>query len=220
MSLGLRGANPPVRGRLALQSKPVRGPAADRGVRPTFVGLRGLLSLAVASLFVPSLFADGGMVLQHVEKGPFAITIFATPAPIDLSVLVQDTKTLEPVLNANVLLTLTRGKSRVEVRAKHDRAQNKLLYAAPVRLEDPGEWHYTVSIGNVAVSGVLEVASEQPKLGAYWMYLALPFPVIAIFALHQWLRRQVHGAIAPSLLAPDATGLSPHVPTAACPRCP
>jgi hypothetical protein len=156
-------------------------------------------------LLVPSLFADGGMVLQHVEKGPFAITIFATPAPIDLSVLVQDSKTLEPVLDADVIFTLTKGDSRIGVRATHDQAQNKLLYAVPVRLSDPGEWHYTVSIRNVAVAGILDVPAEQPKLAAYWLYLALPFPVMAIFALHQWLQRRQK-----NLFQSTETGLFAH----------
>ncbi len=141
------------------------------------------------------LLADGGMVLQHVEKAPFVLTVFVSPTPsrvglIDVSVLVQSGETLEPVLNADVVIALTKGDSRIEARATRDQAQNKLLYAASVRLNDPGEWRYTVSINRAVVSGLMSVAPEQPKLAAYWSYLALPFPVIALFALNQFLERR------------------------------
>ncbi|HWE49624.1 MAG TPA: hypothetical protein VG273_07545 [Bryobacteraceae bacterium] len=148
----------------------------------------------LACVFSSLLFADGGMVLQRAEKGPLAITVFATQAPLDLSVLVQNRETLEPVLDADVRVTLTHGESRVAIRATHDQAQNKLLYVASAKPNEPGEWRYAVSVGNAEISGVVHVASEQPKLAAYWSYLALPFPLIAIFMLHQWLQSRPKNA--------------------------
>jgi hypothetical protein len=83
----------------------------------------------------------------------------------------------------------------MEVQATRSQAQNKLLYSALVHLNEPGEWRYTVSIGNqsgaptpTALSGSIAVMSQQPKLAAYWSYLLFPFLCLAILALHQWLR--------------------------------
>ena len=94
------------------------------------------------------------------------------------------------MLDADVHVEFTKGGPPIQVRATHDQAQNKLLYAASVHLDDPGEWHFTVSVRAVTVAGVLAVAPRQPKLAAYWSYLALPFLWMAIFAIHQWLRRE------------------------------
>ncbi len=147
------------------------------------------------------LLADGGMLLLHKESSPFVITVFASPTPpragvIDLTVLVQASETLQPVLDADVHLEFTKSGSQIQVRATRDHTtQNKLLYAASVHLDNPGEWLYTVSVrairsaaAPVAISGAIAVAAEQPKLAAYWSYLALPFLGLAIFALHQRLR--------------------------------
>jgi len=158
--------------------------------------LPGWLLLAASA----RLLADGGLVLLHQQSPPFVITVFESPTPprsgpIDLSVLVQASETLEPVLDADVQIELTRDGSQIQARATHDQTQNKLLYAASVDLDDPGAWRYTVSVQAadralkpIAVSGDLAVAPEQPKLAAYGSYLALPFFCLAIFALHQWLR--------------------------------
>ncbi len=140
------------------------------------------------------LWADGGTILQHAEKGQFAITVFVSPSPpgagpVDLSVLVQSGQALAPVLDANVVLTLTKGDSRIETRATRDQAQNKLLYASTIPLNEQGAWHYKVAVNDVEVSGLIDIAPAQPKLAAYWIYLALPFVVIALFALQQQLKR-------------------------------
>lgn len=162
------------------------------------------------------LLADGGMILVHQQSPPFVITIFASPTPprvgeIDLSVLLQSSETLDPVLDAEVQIELAKHGAPIQVRATHDQAQNKLLYAASVPLEDPGMWRYTVSIQAahitskpVAISGNLAVAPEQPKLASYGGYLALPFVCLAIFALHQGLRcrhasKMVHGVTTTAL---------------------
>ena len=156
---------------------------------------RLLLLFTAASL----LMADGGVVLLHQEIPPLAITVFAAPVPpragiVDLSVLLQTVETLDSVLDADVQLTLTNGADRIQTRATHDQTQNKMLYAASVRLENPGDWRYTVAVRTprdgspMSVSGVISVAAAEPKWTAYAAYLALPFICLAIFALHQWLR--------------------------------
>jgi hypothetical protein len=158
--------------------------------------LLGWLLLATSA----RLLADGGMVLLHQQSPPFVITVFASPTPprvgaIDLSVLLQASETLEPVLDAEVQIELSKSGSQIQVRATRDQTQNKLLYAASLHLDDPGAWRYTVSVRSagrtskpITISGNIAVAAEQPKLAAFGSYLALPFLCLAIFALHQWLR--------------------------------
>ena len=149
------------------------------------------------------IFADGGMVLLRREVSPFVVTVFEAPTPprvgaIDLSVLLQSSETLQPVLNAEVRLDFIKGASRIQVRATRNQASNKLLHAASVRLDGPGEWHYSVLIdkapGNstpINIPGVLEISDEQPKLTAYWGYLLAPFVFLAVLAVHQWLRSRI-----------------------------
>jgi len=158
--------------------------------------LLGWLLLATST----PVFADGGTVLMRTQSPPFIVTVFASPTPprvgdTDLSVLVQSSETLEPVLDADVRFAFVSSRSQIQVRATRSQARNKLLYAASVQLNDPGKWHYSVSIGTVdstsrpvTVSGAVAVAPARPKLVAYWGYLMLPFLSLTILALHQRLR--------------------------------
>lgn len=143
------------------------------------------------------LLADGGIVLLHQEAGPFVVTVFAAPNPpragmIDMSVLIQASETLDPVLDTDVEITLTNGTSQLHARATHEQAQNKMLYAASVPLDQAGDWHYTVAIHGTSVTGVIAIAPAMPQLAAYAGYLALPFVCLAVLALHQWLLSRRH----------------------------
>ena len=146
------------------------------------------------------LSADGGMILLHQPAPPYVVTVFASPAPtrtgiVDISVLLQKDETLAPVLDADVWIEMEKGAAPVRVRATPGQAQNKLLYAASVPLAEAGTWRYTILIGTgtvaklVTVSGQINVAEEIP-MARYVGYIALPFLVLAIFALHQWVREK------------------------------
>jgi len=145
------------------------------------------------------LFADGGMMILHQPAPPYVITVFAAPAPprvgmADLSILVQNGETQEPVLDAGVQIEITRNGIPVRVPATHDRAQNKLLYAVSVPFDEPGNWRYAVLLHAAAsrkpiiVPGQIAILGEPPKIVSYAGYLALPFVFLVLFALHQWLR--------------------------------
>ena len=103
-----------------------------------------LLVLAVAAASAPRVFADGGAVQFRQETGPFLVTLFAAPAPlragpVDLSVMVQDRTSLEPVLDADVSLRLSaEGGPGSSARLTRANAQNKLLYAAPIDISKAG----------------------------------------------------------------------------------
>ncbi|HLG97394.1 MAG TPA: FixH family protein [Bryobacteraceae bacterium] len=146
------------------------------------------------------VLADGGAVILHKRTQALTVTAFASPAPpragpLDVSVLVQSSDTLEPVLDAQVWLRFAKpGSQTEEVQATRTQAKNKLLYAASTQLADPGDWQLSIETRTragatpVTVSGSLTVAPEQRNLDAYSAYIALPFLALIILALHQWLR--------------------------------
>ncbi len=156
--------------------------------------------LALLLLASSRLFADGGAILLHQQTSAYVVTLFASPTPpragmVDFSVFVQSVATLEPVLDADVRIELTKTDPPLRIHATRDQAGNRLLYAASVSIKDPGLWRYSVSIATsgersdpVIVSGSLAVNPERPKLAAYAVYLALPFVALAILSVHQWLR--------------------------------
>jgi hypothetical protein len=149
------------------------------------------------------LLADGGTVQFRGPAGPFEVTVFASPAPVrigstDLSVLIKKPATDATVLDADVSFHLVKsvdGKIiEVTTRATHDKATNKLLYAANTRIPANGSWRVDVLIkqgGTAAqLSGRMQVLPPQPPLEKYWAYFAL-LPLLAIlFAISQRLKRQ------------------------------
>ena len=154
--------------------------------------LTGWVFLAMSA----PILADGGAVLLHEQRPPFVITVFGSPVPlhagvVDLSVFVQSSETLEPMLDADVQIRLRSGRSEAQLRATRAESNNRLMYSASAHLDDPGKWDYSLSVktGSQAVdlTGSFDVSPEPPKLVTYWPYLLLPFCALAVFALHQKL---------------------------------
>lgn len=84
--------------------------------------------------------------------------------------------------------------------ATRARATNKLLYAAPVRLPAAGHWQLRVMIQEgdavVNVHVPLPVLARRTQNGNVWFGLALPPVGLALFALHQHLRRRLGKSVA------------------------
>jgi len=161
---------------------------------------RGLL-LVVALLAFSSLAqADGGFVELHQEVGPFVVTVFSAPGPlragpVDISVLVQDRASGQPVLDGEVFVRLkSPGAITLVERATREVAQNKLLYSALIDLPEAGQWELEVTIKQgketASILGQVSAAAPTPFLLSYWRSLSLPPIFIAVFALNQWLRRR------------------------------
>jgi len=145
-----------------------------------------------------ALRADGGVLLLHRNAGPFSAAVFASPAPpragvVDLSVLVQMAETTEPVLDAEVEVTLRRDGEEKTIQATRAQSQNRLLYSAPVTVS-AGDWTYTVTIrkdGRTAeIGGTVAIASSDggTERIRYWPAFVAPLIAIALFAMHQRLR--------------------------------
>jgi len=155
--------------------------------------------VALALLVATPALSDGGAIQVRQAAGPFVVTVFSAPMPlragaVDLSVLVQTHSGDQPVLDAEVLVTLTSSGGTVTINAAATRQQatNKLLYAAPVNLPFAGSWDLRVTIrrgSQVAEVGCpVTVAAALPPLLLHWPYLAFPPLTILVFTLHQWLR--------------------------------
>lgn len=163
-------------------------------------------------LFPAVLLADGGAILARRTINGFDITVFAAPAPlragpVDVSVLVQEED--KPLLDASVEVAWSAGASASEVwvppccgmknaggtfPASRDRSQNKFLHSAlvPVTASGPSRFVIRVVRGNreAVLSCDIVAAPPVPPALAYWPFLALPPGLIAVFSLHQILRRK------------------------------
>lgn len=144
--------------------------------------------------------ADGGVVQFEKSAGPFVVTVFTTPSPlragrVDISLMIQSRENEQPVLDCQAFIQLRKeGAVSIRCEATHEAAQNKLLYAAPIKISEPGLWELEVTIkhdGNsTAVGGEITVASPAPVMLAYWRSLLLPPLIISLFGLNQWLKRR------------------------------
>ena len=143
---------------------------------------------------------DGGAVQFEKSAGPFLITVFATPTPlragpVDISLMIQSRDNQQPVLDCQTMVQLRKeGVTSIRSEATHEAAQNKLLYAAQVKVPESGRWELEVAIKRVDVSisvdGEISVAPSAPIFLVYWRSLALPPLFISLFAVNQWLKRR------------------------------
>jgi hypothetical protein len=164
-------------------------------------------ALAVALLlYAQAAHGDGGVVQLKQAAGPFIITVFSAPTalragPADISVLVQQHDTNEPVLDAEVavlLAPLRTASAAINTAATRQQATNKLLYAAAVNVPSAGSWELRVTVQHgsttASVAGTITAAAALPPLLAQWPYLAFPPVAVMLFALHQWLRSRSSNA--------------------------
>lgn len=161
-------------------------------------------------------FADGGTVIFQKQEGDFQITVFGLPSPlragpVDLSVLIQKIETREPILDAQVSLSVTPIAANLQPGeeiwtppccslkrsddfyvATRDQAQNKLMYHAFFPIPASGKWNLAVEVrrGNFAHYFIepITVAPPLKPMWAYWPLLVLPFLIIGGFVLNRSLR--------------------------------
>lgn len=159
------------------------------------------LLLPAVILAQATALADGGAVQWRKEAGGIVITVFTSPAPlsvgpVDISLLLQNRSGLEPVLDANVSLVLRAEDSDIEFRAHptREQARNRLLYAAPVTLSNPGKWRIAVTVDRngeeTGAAGIVEVAPAPDMALSYAGYIAFPPVMIALFVVRERLIRR------------------------------
>ena len=166
---------------------------------------------AIALLLPTSalLRADGGITVGQIEQDGVRVTVFAAPVPVragplDVTFLVQEIPSNQPVTDAVIACTTRKlGSSspnpvrlpawcsavapgtRILATAAHSR--NKLLSGAYVPLTEAGRWDLDIQVtrGPESFSAVipLNVAAPQSPLSTWWPLIAL---VPAAILLYVW----------------------------------
>jgi hypothetical protein len=163
-------------------------------------------------------FADGGSVQLHSVSGPFDITLFAEPplpraGQIDLSALIQDAKSGEPVMDAVVTLALTPVKvhqnaqpawyppscvvstpaNLAAVPLLHSGASNRLLYGATVEIPSAGVWHVRTEVQrggeHAFVEGSVDIADPFPPVASYWPLFLFPVVAVGLYVLRERIQK-------------------------------
>lgn len=167
-----------------------------------------VLFIAIASgPAIPRAQAHGGFAQFTKAAGPFVVTVFTTPSPlragpVDISLLIQGRENGQPVLDCAALVQLRKDDAMsIRSEATHEAAQNKLLYAAQVKVPESGVWQLEATIkretDSVEVGGAITVAPSNPVFLAHWRSLALPPLLISLFGLNQWLKRRTVKGVTP-----------------------
>jgi len=137
------------------------------------------------------------------KKGNFLITVFSAPTPfragpVDISVLVQDALSGEPVATMQVTLRMTQpGQPALECEATAEAATNKLLRAAQFELPEPGRWQMEVRIegpeGVSVMNGEVEAAERLPRWRELWPWIGWPAIALALIGIHEALAGRRYG---------------------------
>jgi len=148
-------------------------PAQDlRAKRPVLAALTLVLPLAALAyswLAPDSIDIDDAVLRFQRTSGPFHISVFGPrdpvePGPCDISVLVQDARSEEPILNADVNVEVQPGGegTPVVLKAGHEDSVNKLLASTTAHLPRSGSWQLRVLVrrgsDEAVVSSTLEVS--------------------------------------------------------------
>jgi hypothetical protein len=145
--------------------------------------------------------ADGGMLRVMRAAGPLQVSAFTAPHPpgagiVDISVMVQDAHTLEPVPAAEILVEIARrgtAGGTIRTHATSEAATNQLFRACAVEL-DQGEYDVAIACrgpqGCGQVEFAMKVGPAPPQVAELWPWIAWPLAPIALFAAHRLLIRR------------------------------
>jgi hypothetical protein len=160
------------------------------------IGISGWLLLPI---WCATAAADGGSMCLSGRQGDYHISVFSSPTPfraglVDVSVLVQDASTGNPVTQVQVTVRMSRsGGPALEYPATSETATNKLLHAAQFVLPEPGAWHLEVQVqgshGLAVLAGDVQAAGPLARWQQIWPWFGWPALVIVIFCLHHVLGR-------------------------------
>lgn len=158
--------------------------------------------LVLAAWCAPAL-ADGGTMCLSGKAGGYQVAVFTAPTPfragaVDISALVQDASTGDPLTQVRVTVCMAKpGGPVLEHPATTGAATNKLFHAAQFELPEPGRWELRVRVegprGIAAIGGEVEAAEPLPRWPEIWPWVAWPAPLIALFSIHQMLAHRRTG---------------------------
>lgn len=164
--------------------------------------LTSLAFIAALCLRGAAVRADGGALCLSERQGDYEIAVFTAPTPlragpVDVSVLIQNADTHQPVREGRVMIEATRSDRPglvIRRRATNEAATNKLLQAATLDLNQPGTWRVELKVdgpsGDAAFNCDVEVAEPLPEYLTMWRWLAWPVVPIVLFGTHQFLAKR------------------------------
>jgi hypothetical protein len=154
------------------------------------------------------LHADGGRIRLHQQAGPFIVTLFTTPEPLqagpaDFSVAVEKAGAPGLLTDADVTLILTRlddpDAARIVLPATHQNATSRFLQAANFNIPQGGLWRVRVLVarnGEAAeCSTHINILPATPLTSPLLApLLALPLCIL-LFLLHQWRKKRAAASV-------------------------
>jgi len=166
--------------------------------------------------------ADGGSLRLSGKKGGYQITVFTAPlpfraGPVDISVLVQDSVTGEPMPHERVTVRMSKlGQLALEYPATAAAATNKLFRAVQFKLPESGRWEMQVQVeglhGLAVIDGEVVAAEPLPRWQQIWPWTAWPALVIALFGIHQVLVQRRSVVAAPVPRGQESVRFNPSMP--------
>ncbi len=174
------------------------GVPGEREPNAPFRGLRAILVVIACFITAPFARADGGLLTCTAVRDGRFIAVFTTPTPprvglLDISVLIQDQATGRPLLDVPVAVIAhpTAGHQKhLRAKATQDAATNKLMRAAQLALDQPGQWEFEVTLENSTgepLRFLIDVEPAPPAWTEMRLWFAWPLAAIVFFAAHQWL---------------------------------
>ena len=143
--------------------------------------------------------ADGGALCFSGKRGAYQISVFTAPTPfragpVDISTLVQDAETGNPMTGVHVTVRIIKsGTIALEYPATSEAATNKLFRTARFELPEPGRWRMQVQVddshGPAVIGGEVEAAEPVPRWQKMWPWIGWPAVPIALFGIHLVLER-------------------------------
>jgi hypothetical protein len=157
------------------------------------------LALISSGLWAATAHGDGGTLRAWKLHGDHEIAIFtdASPiviGPVDISVLLLDRHTGEPIREARVLVEVSpEGRPAEAMRqvATERAATNKLFRAAVFELRDTGRCDVNVRIDgpndHAEIHFDLIVGDPWSARTGVWPWILWPLPAIGLYGIHRQL---------------------------------
>jgi hypothetical protein len=163
---------------------------------------KGILGCLLLPIWCATAAADGGLMCLSGRQGNYHISVFTAPTPfragpVDVSVLVQDASTGNPVTQVQVRVRMTKsGSGALEYPATSETATNKLLHAAEFVLPEPGAWNLGVQVrgsqGLAVLAGEVQAAEPLARWQEIWPWFSWPSLVVVMFCITHMRQHRNH----------------------------
>jgi hypothetical protein len=142
---------------------------------------------------------DGGTLRAWKRQGGYEIAAFTEPAPVvtglvDISVLLLDSETGEPIEDAQIVVEVRpegRPSELTSHQATRQAATNKLMRAAIFELRNPGRRVVNIRIevpnDHAEVQFEMDVGTAWSPRAGNWPWISWPLPVVFLYGIHRRL---------------------------------